>query len=337
MQGKQIKNRRFWLDSDDFKIRCSEYGFDLSEPIADILIIPGLGEFIERYDNIAYKFVEKNIRACVLDLPGQGLSSRFGNPKTVIHVDDFNIYNKSINLISSSLKLGKKRPVIFMGHSLGGFLCLNYQLNTHNRRNNLLEPSLTICMAPMMGLPLTSTIALIINIITKILKFFKYSNIGISSNLASISSYLGLAGKSVTESVSSASSYWKKDENIKYFGSKKANQALTHYINNIELDTEGPSWQWVSNAISETKRLSDNDLLKKIKNPTLMIIAKDEFVTDPKAQWKAVHELRFSEVLELQSCRHDILHEKDEIQRLFWKGIDQFLEKNNFMSKTVPS
>ena len=40
--------RRFWIQTKDFRIMCSEYGFNLNKPRADILIIPGLSEFIER-------------------------------------------------------------------------------------------------------------------------------------------------------------------------------------------------------------------------------------------------------------------------------------------------
>ena len=87
MSSKNNYKKIFWLKSKDFEVRCVEYYLPNNKiPKGDILIIPGLSEFIERYEKIAERFVKNNYRVAVLDLPGQGLSSRFGNPKTVIHL-----------------------------------------------------------------------------------------------------------------------------------------------------------------------------------------------------------------------------------------------------------
>ena len=91
MKSKKFYKKLFWLKSNKFKLRCAEYYSFNSTPKADILIIPGLSEFIERYDLVATRLVNQNFRVAVLDLPGQGLSSRFGRPKTVIHLDQFSI------------------------------------------------------------------------------------------------------------------------------------------------------------------------------------------------------------------------------------------------------
>ena len=129
MQKISVYKKTFWLKFEISKIRCSVYLNEKSKkPIkADILIIPGLSEFIERYDFIAEKFAKENFRVAIIDLPGQGLSTRFGNPSTVIHVSDFELYFKAMNFLMKSLKFGLYRKTIFFGHSLGGLLILYYQ------------------------------------------------------------------------------------------------------------------------------------------------------------------------------------------------------------------
>jgi alpha-beta hydrolase superfamily lysophospholipase len=68
-----------------------------------------------------------------------------------------------------------------------------------------------------------------------------------------------------------------------------------------------------------------------------MVLADNEYVTDPKVQKKAVNLFKNIEVLNLPSCRHDIFQEKDEVQQLFWKGIDQFIDKNKSKFETALS
>ena len=59
-----------------------------------------------------------------------------------------------------------------------------------------------------------------------------------------------------------------------------------------------------------------------------MIIADDEYVTDPQAQKLAIKLLDKVEQINLPSCRHDILHEKDEVKEKFWCAVDKFISKN---------
>ena len=326
--------RRFWIQTKKFRIRCSEYGFDLKKPRGDILIIPGLSEFIERYDQIAKKFTNRNFRVCVFDLPGQGLSTRFGIPKQVIDVDTFQIYWDAIDAIILNLNLGQKRGLMFLGNSLGGLLSIKYQIN--NKTFNF-RPSLTICLAPMMGLPVSSVLQSIILYIVKIFNFFNIAKRGIPTNLASFFTVLGLVGKNVKSSLSKASTFWEKPENIAYYGKFKAEDASNHFKNNKDLETEGPSWNWVGNAIIECRDLFKTNSFSNYHSETLLILADDEYVTDPKAQEKALKIIPNVNLLRLPSCRHDIIHEKDEVQESFWAGIDKFIEKNKLKFEIVPS
>ena len=330
--------RRFWIQDKLIKIRCSEYTNNSKKPYADILIIPGLSEFIERYDIVAHKFVKRNFRVCIMDLPGQGLSTRFGNPKKVIHIDSFNVYWDAINLLIKSLKLGSVRPFYILGYSLGGFLALGCQIKNRLESNTgFLNPSLTICIAPMMGLPISPIISSITRLCNFLLKYLNLSNIGIPYSLASLVSMMGFAGKNIKVSVSKASQFWENKENIKYYGKEKSIESLSHFQHNNKLDTEGPSWNWVSNAILECELLLNSKELRKLPCSILMVLADNEYVTDPKVQKKAVNLFKNIEVLNLPSCRHDIFQEKDEVQQLFWKGIDQFIDKNKSKFETALS
>ena len=330
MSSKNNYKRIFWLKSKNFEVRCAEYYLPNNTiPKGDILIIPGLSEFIERYNFIADKFVSDNYRVAILDLPGQGLSTRFGKPKTVIHIEKFKLYLDAMCLIINSLEFGKNSPIIFLGHSLGGFLSLYYQIFFRvNYSKKIIQPKITILMAPMMGLPVSKFLSYIIILISKILSIFKLSNIGISSILASLASFIGIAGRNAKDSVSKSSDYWKKDENIKYFGKKISKNALKAYEENQYFETKGPSWHWLSSAIYACNFFFQNIAKHNIDIPILILNAEDETVTDPLAQKKLVKVLNNAEEVVLPSCRHDIIHEKDEVKKKFWDSIDKFLKKN---------
>ena len=65
-----------------------------------------------------------------------------------------------------------------------------------------------------------------------------------------------------------------------------------------------------------------------INQPVLLFLAEDEKVTDTSSQKKLVQKLNNVEEINLPSCRHDIIHEKEEVKVIFWKAIDNFIKKN---------
>ena len=71
-----------------------------------------------------------------------------------------------------------------------------------------------------------------------------------------------------------------------------------------------------------------NSQKKNINQPVLLFLAEDEKVTDASSQKKLVQKLNNVEEINLSSCRHDIIHEKEEVKVIFWKAIDNFVKKN---------
>ena len=72
----------------------------------------------------------------------------------------------------------------------------------------------------------------------------------------------------------------------------------------------------------------NNSQKKNINQPVLLFLAEDEKVTDASSQKKLVQKLSNVEEINLPSCRHDIIHEKEEVKVIFWKAIDNFVKKN---------
>ena len=106
-------------------IKLSGYLWEPKEaPKALINLVHGFGEYSERYDHWAIRFMEKGYAVHAIDYRGHGKSDgRRG------HIKEFEDYLKDMDvLIKKSEKLYPNIPKFIYGHSLGGNIVTNYVL-----------------------------------------------------------------------------------------------------------------------------------------------------------------------------------------------------------------
>lgn len=102
------------------KIQFKPYGniyykkWDVKYPKANILIIHGLGEHINRYEEFASYMASHDIQCIGFDLPGHGRSG--GKRGHIRNFDDV------ISIADSVLDKEEIESVIIYGHSLGGLI-----------------------------------------------------------------------------------------------------------------------------------------------------------------------------------------------------------------------
>ncbi|TFH34079.1 MAG: alpha/beta hydrolase [Bacteroidia bacterium] len=90
-----------------------------------IVLIHGLGEHLERYNEWAGRFVDSGFSVIRVDLPGHG---RSGGKRG--HIKSFGMVDEIIsNLTTMADEEFPGVPVILYGHSLGGTFVLNYLLS----------------------------------------------------------------------------------------------------------------------------------------------------------------------------------------------------------------
>jgi alpha-beta hydrolase superfamily lysophospholipase len=106
------------------------------EPRASVLIIPGLGEHGGRYERAAGILAASGLDTWALDLRGFGASDgRRG------YVDRLDVWLDDIADRLATLR-GLGRPVVLLGHSMGGLVCTCY---TESDRP---QPDLLVLSAP---------------------------------------------------------------------------------------------------------------------------------------------------------------------------------------------
>ena len=295
----------------------------------DVLILPGAGDFIEKIEHFSIKLSKENIRVIVIDLPGQGFSSRFTKNNNIRHIVNYNNYYDSIEKIILHEKLGYKRPFILIGHSLGGFLSLSY-LFRHDLINSekpIIFPDKIISITPMITLNLLNVDKFLIILIDYLLKILRLSYLTFPKLFIYILIKLKLTHSNTVNNISLSSERWKTKENIKYFGKTEVERVLNIYQHYPHLDMAGPSWHWTSLTIKICKKFLKLKLYDKIDNPVMIINAENEKVVNTQGIEILKNNIKNNEYIKLKNSSHFVFHEQKKIQDYMFKSIIQFIKK----------
>jgi alpha-beta hydrolase superfamily lysophospholipase len=117
----------------------------VGEPVASMLLVHGLGDHSGRYERVGDAFAAAGIDVTAFDLRGQGGSG--GRPGDVDRWGDFlDDVEDRLAVVRSE---ARSRPVILLGHSLGGLIGVDYVLDGRP------SPDLLVLSSPSLddGLP----------------------------------------------------------------------------------------------------------------------------------------------------------------------------------------
>ncbi len=95
--------------------------YECADPLANVLIVHGLGEHIDRYERFARELNEHRLNVYGFDNLGHGKSSGIRGYTSI--EDTFKIIEMMLKKISSSVP---NVPKALFGHSLGGLIGLRY-------------------------------------------------------------------------------------------------------------------------------------------------------------------------------------------------------------------
>lgn len=114
------------------------------EAVAAVAVIHGYGEHTGRYELLAQALVPHGYAVHAVDLPGHGRSSgRRG------HIDDFGEYVASASALIRTLRRRHAgRPVVLLGHSLGGLIAVR------QAQSGSEPPDLLVLSSPLIRLAL---------------------------------------------------------------------------------------------------------------------------------------------------------------------------------------
>jgi len=307
---------------DNIKIR---YGHTRSrKPYqAIVVVIGGLGDFGEQYFELANQLEENNLKAIIIDMPGQGGSSRYiPNEPMKRHSKGFDIILSQLHQVIDEVVLStaidiednyKRLPIILFAHSMGGHIAVRYlsEYNKTSRGHTIF--SCAILSAPMIG----------IKNVNYFPSFLRYPILKILSLIPT--AY-------VPGGCGWYDGYRERTGFKGIFSSDPERYELQRaYFTNPDtqfLAIGSPTNKWLLDAYLSCKKIEQIGYVEKIEIPVLVGIAGSDELVDNSATHKMVPRLKHGELIEIQWSQHEIVMESDKFRTPFMERSFTFIEDN---------
>lgn len=301
ISGAPDSGQAYWITTSDQKrIRFAVWS---GGGRGTVLVLPGRGEYIEKYGQVIQQIVLRGFCCVVLDWRGQGLSDRFGSRQAAGYVDDYAHYQHDIRAVlshESVADLPKSLHVI--SHSMGGLIAKRCLIEG-------LGAKTAIFSAPMWGMGFSP-------VTRAALRFLAWGAIKTGNATSHV------IGTSKEPYILNA-----KFNKNKLMGDKFTFDWFKNQLVEFpELGLGGPSWMWLSKSHAEVDYLAD----KQLPNiPILTFKGSEENVVAVDAIDKTMSTTKNGRLVVCPSGRHEVFMETPDIRNQVWSEIDAFLSLNS--------
>jgi lysophospholipase len=268
------------------------------------LVLPGFGEFVEKYHETAQDLLDRGWSVFVLDWFGQGLSSRALANRQKVHVLNFRRYLSDLaKLVESALPPHAGMPRLLLAHSMGAHLALRH-LYEHPRSFDLAVLSSPMVDIDYGGMPRW-----------------------VARALAEGGCALGLGRRYAIGS----GDYDPRRARFK--GNKLTHDRGRFFDQHAwiarrpQLAVGGPSFAWVRAAQRSIRATERRGFARGVKIPVLVMAAEQERIVSVAATQRLTRAMPNAAYIGLADARHEVLMETDAIRRLFWQRVDAFLSQ----------
>ncbi len=256
---------------------------------ANLVILPGLSEFSEKYIETANFFNRNNFNVTIIDWAYQGHSSRYQGNRHKRHSNGYDADISDLDFLINH-KLSNDKPLYFLAHSMGGHIALRYLIK---RTNNIKAAAMS---APMIQIKDFKYGARIAEIILKLLTPLHHTYVPGGND-------------------------WREDnrpENKKdVFSCDPKRKKIHNYWNlkDTKLQIGSPTLKWLYESLKSIRFVQRN--LTKIKIPVLLATADEEELVDNYAIIKAAKIIPHAKLIELENSKHEIMMETDAVRDKF--------------------
>lgn len=311
---------------DGIKIR---YGLTRSRKPYDavVTIIGGLGDFGEQYFELANECESNNLKPIIIDMPGQGGSSRY-LPKTPMrrHSLGFDIALAQLHTVIDEIVLSaaidvnnnhKRLPIFLIAHSMGGHMALRYlsEYNQSSRGEKIF--SLALLSAPMLGIQAVNNFPTWLRL--PILRF--------------------LALRPTSYVPGGCDWYDGYRERIGFKGIFSSDperyEIQRAYFTHPDykfLVTGSPTNKWLLDAYLSCQKIQTTGYLEKIDIPVLIGIAGEDRLVDNTYIIAASKRLSNVKIIDIPHSQHEIIMEDDKFRTQFLQEFFTFI-KDNVLNK----
>ncbi len=263
-----------------------------------VLLQQGHNEFIEKYYETIQEFIDRGFDVICFDWRGQGLSDRMIKDTNKQYIEDFKIHNNDLKFIIENLIIKKfSRPLVGIGHSMGGCILLSFLKENQEIFNKV------ILSSPMLGFKGEKFL----------LPFIDFANL-----LFPKDSYMLGSKPNMGKETSFEENDLTTDRN-RYSRTQK----LVRKNKNVRLWGITNAWaKAVKNTLNEMQK---KDWADSINDEILFVNSLGDRVVNSKHITKMANKLKNSKVINFHSCEHEVFMEQDKYRKKLWEEIDIFL------------
>lgn len=289
------------FNSHDNKPLFYEY-FLCENAKANIVIVHGLSEFTKKFYEFTYYCLNSGYNVFMYDQRGHGLSFRETKDKTLIHVKNYNQYEKDLSKFIQTVVIPISDKQIYLySHSMGGAVAiLNLAQGNSRIKKAVLSAPL---IEPYLGYSLPRWLA--------------------RTGLACAKFFIG--GKRRFPG--------SKDFNpeVKYNG--KNEQCEVRFKYNLNMRCQNENYQttplsigWTYATLGLREKLLKKSLVKKINTPILLITAEKDTTVKNDAHYEFANKCCLCEHKVIKDAKHGMLTSTNEIMKEHIELTMRFLE-----------
>jgi lysophospholipase len=272
-----------------------------SPPRPSIVICPGFTEFCEKYAAVAARLTACGHDVLIVDWPGQGRSGHLGARPLSVHIDDFEDHLCAADALMAAAGFAR-RPVVFLGHSMGGHLALRLAAR------HMAQAIGAIILSPMIAPPVMPVWGVRL-----------------------------LAGAIVAAGFGRKPALGRPPRRLADERVFRVNNGLTrvqrYYEDQFlwfddapELRRSGPTAGWVRAAYDSCVATTLNSAwMKRLDLPVLALTSGDERIVHKPSIDRMLPCLPKCRHVSFEGARHELLFETDAVQTELWQRIESFL------------
>lgn len=269
--------------------------------LGTVALFGGRSEFIEKYFEVIRELQARGFAVAMLDWRGQGGSQRLLRNPRKGHVRSFLDYQQDLQAFARQVMLPDCPPPYYaLGHSMGGTILLQSVLEGHRWFDRM------VLSAPMLGLkvvpmePLARRLVGLFSVIGLARSFIPGGGPGSVSNLP-------FDGNRVTS------------DPVRY--ARTAQVTSEH----PDLALGAPTNGWLNAAYDAMEELAEPDVIRRIRQPLLIIAAgADTLVSNTAIEHLSARLIAGAHVV-VPASRHEPLMERDIFRAQFWAAFDAFI------------
>ncbi|MEZ5842297.1 MAG: alpha/beta hydrolase [Hyphomicrobiaceae bacterium] len=270
-----------------------------------VCIFPGRSEFIEKYLETVGDLRRRGLAVAIMDWRGQGGSERALADKRKGHVRDFSEYDRDLRCFMREVVLPDCPPPYFaLAHSMGGNILLRNAVEpgTWFERMILTAPMIELTKERLAGYPAWAVEA--------------YAR---TASLAGQRASYVLGGGPEPIDIAGFEGNVLTGDRERFERNRMLMRAAPALL------IGDPTVEWLAAAFRSMRRLQAADYPSRVIVPLLIFTAGADRIVRPRAVEDFAARLKVGASVLLETSRHEVLQERDDIRARFWAAFDAYL------------